>query len=47
MNAQTLTNFLQTLTVAAILWTGSSIIKVSEIVTVHEWRINNLESDKK
>ena len=47
MNAQTITNFLQTLTVAAILWVGSSIIKVSETVTVHEWRINTLESVKK
>lgn len=47
MNAQTITNFLQTLTVAAILWTGSSIIKVSETVTVHEWRIAALEVLKK
>ena len=33
--------------IGGILWVGSSIIKVSETVTVHEWRINTLESVKK
>ncbi len=47
MNAQTLANFLQTLTVVAVVWTGSNIIKVSETVTVHEWRIAALEVLKK
>lgn len=44
---QHLGNIFQALTLAAIIWTGSSIVKVSEAVAIHDWRINALEQKVK
>jgi hypothetical protein len=46
MTAQNIGNMLQALTIAAVLWTGSSIIKVTETVALHEWRITKIEQTK-
>lgn len=40
---QNISTIFQALTLAAILWTGSSIVKVTETVAIHEWRIDVLE----
>lgn len=43
MNAINLGNILQALTIAAVLWTGSSIVDVTKSVAIHEWRITKIE----
>jgi hypothetical protein len=43
MNAQNIGNILQGLTIAAVLWTGSSIVDVSKNLAIHEWRITKIE----
>lgn len=42
-NAQNIGNILQALTVAAVLWTGSSVVEVTKSVAIHEWRITKIE----
>ena len=47
---QHLGNILQTLTIAAILWVGSTLQDVTKAMALHEWRITALEhknQDKK
>lgn len=43
MNATSLGNVLQALTIAAVLWTGTSIVDVTKTVAIHEWRIAKIE----
>lgn len=43
MGAFNLSNTLQALTIAAILWTGTSIVDVTKTVAIHEWRITKIE----
>lgn len=45
--SQYIGNTLQALTVAAVLWTGSTVQEVSKIIALHEWRITVLEQPKK
>ena len=43
MNATNIGNILQALTIAAVLWTGTSIVDVTKNVAIHEWRITKIE----
>lgn len=43
MMSQYIGHTLQALTVAAVLWTGSTIQEVSKVIALHEWRITALE----
>jgi hypothetical protein len=43
MNATNIGNVLQALTIAAVLWTGTSIVDVTKNVAIHEWRITKIE----
>jgi hypothetical protein len=43
MNATSLGNILQALTIAAVLWTGTSIVDVTKTVAIHEWRLAKIE----
>lgn len=46
MTAQNISNTLQAVTIAAILWTGTSIVDVTKTVAIHEWRITKIEQTK-
>lgn len=35
------------LTIAGLLWAARALLRVSEIVAVHEWRLKTLEKDGK
>lgn len=37
------TAILQAITIAVIIWFGSKVVAVSEVIAVHEWRLNELE----
>lgn len=43
MTIEVIQPLLQGLTLAVLLWVGRSIIRVSETVAVHDWRIKALE----
>lgn len=47
MPQQIIGNILQTLTIAAVLWTGSTLQEVTKVIALHEWRIATLEHIKK
>lgn len=46
MTAANIGNILQSLTIIAVLWTGSSIVDVTKTVAIHEWRITKIEQTK-
>ena len=43
ITAANIGNILQALTIAAVLWTGTSIVEVTKTVAIHEWRIAKIE----